>query len=1029
MSAFFRFFAQRHMLANVFTIMLILLGVGTLLQIKRDIFPEVDFGRVVITTRYPGASPEDVELNVTNEIEDAVKTVSNIDKITSFSMEDLSIITVEIDADADDKDQVRSDIREAVNRVTDLPPEVAEAPLITEINNEIMPIIEIGISGDVPYRDLRELARLFKKKLENVRGVSRVDEFWYLDREIRIEVSPRSLDRYQIALEDITRAILKRNIRSTAGSFESYTGERSLVTLAQFENPDEVKDVIVRTSFDGPAVRVGDLARVVDGFEKPQTISRMNGVPAITYTVLKKKSADIIRTVDAVKRLAAREQELLPEGVTINFSNDVSYYVRNRFNVVLSNGAIGLIFVLIVLAVFLNLRTALWVALSIPVVLLGVVFLLPVTGAYLDVIALAAMLLVIGIIVDDGIIVSENIVRRRELGDPPLVAAAEGIREVARPVISTILTTFLAFAPMFFMSGVMGEFVFVVPLVITLAVVVSVAEVTIALPAHLAGGLRTVGPGSSRSAGRAWFDSIRDLFRKYFHYVITLRYLFILLTVGLLVGSLWFAANHMRFVLFPNSAADSFNIYVETPVGSSLEMTSDRVREIERYLADLPDDILASFTTKIGTHGDRQPGENEHWGMIRVNLTPYARRDRPAEDVVEHLRRSTDSIPGFDNIVYNIEAGGPPVGQPITVRIVGSDDEMRRRLTDSVITHLETVEGVTDIDRNDKYGKEQVQLQIDFDMLSRLGLTVADVARTIRIAFDGDVVSSVRYAEEDVDYRVILEEKARVDTRYLPGLLIPNDRGRLIRLDEVAGLAVGPGPGSYYHFDRERTTTVTADVVKGVITPLVVTDAVVNHFDLDRDWPGMRFVIGGEAEETAASMKSLFIAFVLAVLGIYLILVLLFNSVTQPFIVMVAIPFGVIAVIIAFAIHGQALGFLAMMGLIGLSGVVVNDSLVMVNHINELRRRHPGENVLTLVARGAADRLRAIIMTTLTTVVGLIPLAYGIGGSDPFIAPMALALGYGLLFATPLTLVLVPCLYAVRIDIGNLLGRLFRRKR
>ena len=1025
MNPFFRFFVERHMLAKLFTIMVILLGVGTMLQIKRDVFPDVDFGQMIITTYYPGASPEDVELNVTNEIEEELKSVANIKQITSYSMENLSVITVEIDVNAEDKEGIKQDVREAVNRVTDLPEEVTEAPLVTEISSAIVPVIDVGISGDIPYRQLRETARLFKKKLENVPGVSSVNEYWYLDREVKIEVDAEALERYQIPLQNISRAIRERNIRATGGTFDSYTSERSVVTLAQFEDPQAVNDVIVRSTFTGPPLRVRDVAEVRDDFDEPRIISRMNGSPAITFQVLKMESADIIRTVDAIRKLAEKERALLPDGIDIQFADDVSYYVRNRFNVVLSNGAIGLALVLLVLTIFLNIRTAFWVALSIPVVLLGVLFLLPVMGAYLDIIALTAMLLVIGIVVDDGIIVSENIVRRRELGESPVEAAANGIREVSKPVITTLVTTFLAFAPMFYMSGVTGEFVFVIPLVISLAVLISVAEVIVALPSHLVPGLAKQKQGTS--SGRRWFDAVRRLFKKYIYYALKLRYVFIIISIGLLFGSLWYAFNFMQFILFPTTAADNINVYVETPVGSSLEKTSAETRKIEEVIARLPERELASFTTRVGTHGERQPGEYENWALIRINLIPYARRGRTAADVVQELRAETDSLEGFGKVVYDVEAGGPPVGDPVTIRVVGSDDDMRRRLSDSLIAFIGSIDGVIDIDRNDKLGKQQVRINLDYDRLSRLGLSVATVARTARIAFDGDIVTSVRYGDEDVDFRVLLQSSARDNLEDLREMLIPNDKGRLIALKEVASLDRGPGPANYYHFDRERTTTVTADIEAGKTTPLEVTGAAVRHFDLDRDWPGMRFAIGGEAEETASSFRSLFIAFGIAVIAIYFILALLFDSFTQPFMVMIAIPFGIVAVIIAFALHGEPLGFLALMGLVGLSGVVVNDSLVLVNHINELRRKHSDKGIVELVAMGTANRLRAVIMTTLTTGAGLIPLAYGIGGSDPFIAPMALALGYGLLFATPLTLVFIPCLYVVRNDVFRLTRWVFRR--
>jgi len=1009
----------------IFTIMTILLGVGTLLQIKRDVFPEVDFGQIIISTYYPGASPEDVELNVTNEIEEELKSVSSLDKITSYSMENLSVITVEIDVNADNKEEIKDDVREAVNRVTDLPAEVEEAPLLVEVSNDILPVIDVGVSGEIPYRQLRETARLFRKKLLDVPGVSNVNEFWYLDREVKVAVSPEAIERYQIALQDIASAIRTRNVRSTGGTLESYTSERSLVTLAQFENPESVNEVIARTSFTGPPLRIGDLADVKDEFEEPRLISRMNGDPAITFQVLKSSNADIIRTVDAIKEMAEEQESLLPEGVSIQFANDASYYVKNRFDVVLTNGAIGLCLVLIVLAVFLNLRAAFWVALSIPVVLFGVLFMLPIMGAYLDIIALTAMLLVIGIVVDDGIIVSENIVRRRELGDTPMIAASEGIRQVAKPVITTIVTTFLAFAPMFFMQGVTGEFVFVIPLVITLAVGISVAEMIVALPAHLAPGLKRHKTGGK--GGRRWFDSIRDLFQRYIFIFLRLRYFFIVLSVVLLFASLWYAANFMQFILFPSESADSFNIYLETPLGSSIRYTAKSTEVIEEIIEKLPESELASFTTRVGTHGERQPGENDHWALIRVNLTPYADRDRSAADVVEEMRTQTDTISTFSKITYAVEAGGPPVGDPITVRVVGADDDMRQMLTDSLIAFITTFPGVTDINRNDQAGKEQIRIKVDYERLSRLGLSVADVARTARLAYDGEVVTSVRYGEEDVDFRVQLAETARSEKDVLRRLLVPNNQGRLIRLGDVATFENAPGSVSFYHYDRERTTTVTADITSEETTPLQVTNAALDHFNLSRDWPGMRLKVGGEAEETAASFRSLFIAFGVAVIAIYLVLTLLFNSFSQPLMVMVVIPFGIVSVIITFALHQEPLGFLALMGLVGLSGVVVNDSLVLVSHINRLRSEKPDTKLIELVAVGTSDRLRAVIMTTLTTAVGLIPLAYGIGGSDPFIAPMALALGYGLLFATPITLVFVPCLYLVRDDVLRLLNLVFKR--
>ena len=557
MKSVFRFFAERHILATLLTIMIILLGLSTLLDIKRDIYPKVDFGIMVVMTQYPGASPEDVELNVTNKIEEELKSVTGIDRITSISMENVSVINVVIELEASDQDGIRTDIREAVGRVTDFPTEVTESPWINEISSTDMPIIEVGLTGDVSYKELRELARLFEKKLKNVSGVSRLEKVGYRAREIKVEISPKAMQEYQIPLREIIAAVKSRNIRGTTGSFESYTSEKDLVTLAQFRNPYEVGNVIVRSTFEGPLIKVKDLAIVRDDFEDERVLSRMNGRGAISFVVFSSENADVIRTCDAVKELIAKERENLPENVEILFSNDTSRGVRNSFEVVLSNGLIGLVLMLVLLPIFLGLRTSFWVAIGVPVALLGTIFLLPLFGSYLDTITLSGMILVIGIIVDDAIIIAENITHRYEEGDEPLEAAVRGIHEVFRPVITTILTTFLVFAPMFFMPGIFGKFIIPIPLAITLALFISLFEATVALPAHLKQGLQNRSKTTDR---HSWFDVLRRGYQKTAFHLLRFRYLLVPVFVFTLAGALWYAGNYMKFILFPSEMADHFYI-------------------------------------------------------------------------------------------------------------------------------------------------------------------------------------------------------------------------------------------------------------------------------------------------------------------------------------------------------------------------------------------------------------------------------------------------------------------------------------
>jgi multidrug efflux pump subunit AcrB len=447
------------------------------------------------------------------------------------------------------------------------------------------------------------------------------------------------------------------------------------------------------------------------------------------------------------------------------------------------------------------------------------------------------------------------------------------------------------------------------------------------------------------------------------------------------------------------------------------------VFEIESFIKELPETELQTFVSRIGTSQTRGQGEN--YASVVVGLTPFDERTRTAHQIVEELREKAARLESEMDIVFEVAGGGPPTGRPVDLRVVGTDDAMRVELADRLMEYLSGIEGVKDLDRDDRRGKDQIEIKINHERLARLGLTVADVAQNVRVAYDGEIVTSIRDGDEDVDFRVRLASEARKDLRYLENLAVPNRQGRLIRLREVAVLETGPGPSAYRHYDGERAIAVTGDVDQEITSSLEVKDAVFGHFNLDEDWPGMKIVVGGEAEESERAVINLSTTFVIAFLGIYFLLVLLFNSYTQPIFVVVAIPFGLIGVIVALALHGEPLGFFALIGTIGLAGVVVNDSLVMVSHLNDLSRQRPGEDILTIVAEGASDRLRAIILTSLTTVSGLLPLAYGIGGTDEWMAPMALVLGYGILFATPLTLVLVPCLYVVKND----LGRLFRREK
>lgn len=653
MKSIFRFFVERHLLATLFTIMILFIGLYSASEIKRELFPKVETEGLYISTVYPGASPEDVELNVTNKIESSLQSLRGIKNYTSLSMEDISLVIVKIDPDLSKTKslEVKQNIQTIINRLKGLPKET-EPPLISKISTSDIPIIDIGIHSDkVNYEQLREKSKILERKLQKIKGVAKIETYGIKDREVRIELMQTKLKKYQIPVREIIYAIASRNIRGSEGTLESYTGEKTIATLAQFKNPKEVGEVIVKTSFDGPSIKVKDLASIKDTFSKSKTLSRMNGKNVIGFSIHKKENADIIRTVKRIKKFLNNEKNI-PKDTQIVYSNDFSRFVQASFDVVKSNGIMGFILVFAILSVFLSFRTSFWVALGIPVALLGTIAILPFFGVYLDVITLSAMILVLGILVDDAIVVSESVERRFELGDKPLDAAINGINIVFKPVVTTVLTTILAFTPMFFLPGELGKFVMVIPLVIVITLLISLFEVSFALPSHIAAGLNK----KKKKVKESFFDKVRKFYEKLMHYILKLRYLLVVAFLFLLVSSIWYASTSMKIIVFPSESAEEFSIFIKTPIGTNLNKTSEMVKEIEKMISKLSKNELGSYTTTIGTHGSVI--EQPNMAHIRINLTPSSTRERDANQILEDLEKQTKILKGFTGITYDVNDAG-----------------------------------------------------------------------------------------------------------------------------------------------------------------------------------------------------------------------------------------------------------------------------------------------------------------------------------------------------------------------------------
>ncbi|MBN1596219.1 efflux RND transporter permease subunit [candidate division FCPU426 bacterium] len=1019
-----QYFIDRKLLVYLISILVIAAGVVAATGLRRQILPDVDMLIVQISTIYPAASARDVEVNVTLPLEEKILEVDGLKKVRSVSMENYSQISINLDPDAEDHEKVRADIRRAVDQVTDLPKEITDRPDIAEWDTSWIPVVIIGLNSQtLPEERLRQISRRMEKEIEGLPGVAHVDKLSYRDREIKVQVSPERLREYFLSLSDVIEAIRNRNIRLTGGSLESYADATTVLTLAEFTHPQEIAEVIVRSNFEGQRLTIANLAVLDDGYKDRHFEHRIKGKECIALRIHKKKSADSIKVMEEVDQYLQSMQKSLPQELNVIKTRDNTRITRRRLGILGNNAVIGFVLLMAILVVFLNLRVAFWTAMGIPFAL-GVGFMAhALTGGSIDSVSIMVFILVLGMLVDDAIVVAENIHRHQENGMPVMQAALRGVTEVAAPVAATVSTTIVAFLPLFSLGGMLGLFIRMIPIIVIGTLLGSLLESFFILPSHLAaGGVKSANWKEKGALADPLFISLRRFYKNILKKALRNRYQVVLgglLFLGLVT---YMATNHLKFILFPQEGAEELYVHIETPVGSSFAATRKKVAEVEALLSALPKKELLEFESWVGMDqsiaGDEMYGDN--LAMIYFRLNPYGERLRLATEIVEDLRAATSRLEGFEQISFEIDSGGPPVGRAVELNIVGDDPELQKAALDEVLGFLRGLPGVIDPDADLKFSRDEEVIHIDQDELARRHLTVAQVANTVRMAFEGEVVTSVRFKQEEVDIRVRLDEKSRQTKRTLHNLQVRNHMGNLIPLRAIISLERRPVLQGIRHYLGQRVVTVAADVDTHVTTSNEVNEKVLEKFaDVSRRYPGIRIITTGEAAESAEVMHNMGKAGFLAVLAIYSILVIVLNSLTQPLIILVAIPFGLIGVILAFWAHGMAMGFLAVIGILGMSGVVVNDSLIILSFINHLalERKELGHTMHETILDAAETRLRPVILTTLTTAVALLPTAYGFGGSDPFIQPMVMAMLWGITFATALTLFWVPTLYAIGQDI------------
>ena len=1043
MDSILDFLVRQKKFALVFSLAFIAIGVLSVVGMQRDQFPAVDFEILAVTTAYPGASPEDVEKSVTNVIENELLSVSGIKEITSTSREGISSIIVTLEADLKDVTTVKNDVRNAVNRVKSFPEEVADLPQVLDFNITEFPIITINIDGaNSDYALARQITDDLETALLKIKGVASIDKNGYLKSEIQIKVDPIKLDKYNISVNEVISAISTRNARFTVGGNNQESLEKNIVILSEFQSIDEIKDVVIKSSFDGPVIRLDDIANVFRGEEEETSITRVNGTKGFVLQIKKQDQADIIRTVKRVRERVSELQENYPDNIDIFYTDDSSEAVENRLNIIIKNGYIGLALVLVVLGVFLSLKTAFWVAVSIPVTLLGTVFGLGLTGNTINLISLSGFILVLGIVVDDSIIIAESIHHYKSKGGDLYKNVVMGLKRVIMPVVTTIISTMLVMSSFFLMSGILGKFIYILPVVVIFALGISFLEITFALPAHLS--------TNKVEKQRTWFIPVENFYNRFMRYALRWRYLIVPLFIALLVYTSFFAFKNIPFNLFPSRGATVIFANIEAPNGSSAAYTENIVIDVENIIVNEIGEDLDSFTSTIGSYFTNVAN-------IEIALTPTSDRERTAEDMEEKLKALVENVEGAEKINISLLRPGPPQGEDIEITLVAENDAQRNLAADRVEEILKSIDGVDNINRNDEIGKPRIETVLDFDEMARLGVDYQSVYRHLRTAFSGSYVTDVTIAGKEEDVRIYIGSEDYTEN-FIKNTTVKNRQGNSIPMSQFSTLREIEGEPDYNHFDGDRSIKLTASIADG--RPKRKPNEVNqdHYFDGDQsmkrgpppsktailamalkelnapvDFPQVSIITSGGAQESIESLQDFLRAFVVAIIGIFLLLAILFNSYSQPMLVLAAVPFSLIGVVWAFYFHGEPLSFFALTGSLALMGVIVNDSLVMVSHLNYIKEKSAAlEDKIVWIARGSRDRLRAVVLTTLTTMAGVLPLAYGIGGTDVFLQPMVLALGYGLIFGTFLTLILLPCMYLMNYDFINMLGRIktkFSRKK
>ena len=1030
-------FARNSVAANLLMIFILASGLLTVFTIKQEVFPEFSLDLIAVDVRYLGAGPEEVEEGVSVRIEEAIQGIDGVKRITSTASEGIGTVLVELELGSDPR-KVVDDVKSRVDAIDTFPAET-EKPIIREITMRRQ-VVDVAISGDVGEATLKHLAEQVRDEITAIPEITQVEVTNARPYEISIEVSEDALRRHGLTFDEVAQAVRRSSLDLPGGSVRTDSGEVLLRTKGQAYRGDEYENLALWTRPDGSRLRLGEVARVVDGFAETDQLARFDGEPTVLVSVFRTGNQAALDIAAQVKAYVERAQTRMPEGVSVTVWQDQSKVLNDRLSLLLRNGLAGFCLLFLVLALFVQFRLAFWVSLGIPISFLGAIWLMPGLDVSINLMSLFAFILVLGIVVDDAIVVGENVFTHQQRHGQGLTGSIEGAQEIAVPVVFAVLTTVAAFLPLIFVPGMMGKFMRVIPLIVIPCLLFSLLESLMILPAHLSHmGWNDPGkrPGPwGRLQGmvaRGLRSFIEHAYRPALEFALRRRYLTLAIGLATLIITGGMAGGGLlRFQFFPSVEADFMSAAVTMPQGTPVEVTSNIVRRLEMSAAqvrremedrtglDLFQHAYAAVgdqpmaTQATGPFGFARAVSASHLGEVTIELAPAEDRDITSEELANRWRELTGLIPEAVELKFNASIFS--AGRDIDIQLIGPDLNELRTVAAEIKGRLGEYTGVYEIADSFREGKREIKLGIKPEA-EVLGLTLADLGRQVRQAFYGEEAQRIQRARDDIRVMVRYPREARRSIGALENMRVRTPDGGEVPFSQVAVVEHGRGYASIKRVDRNRAVNVTGAVnaelasAGDVIADLesrILPEILAEH-------PAVYYSLEGMMAEQRDTMEGLLTGLILALLMVFALLAVPLKSYVQPLIIMSAIPFGMVGAFWGHLIMGMTITMMSMFGMVALAGVVVNDSLVMVHFIN--RKRTLNADLEVAIREAGVVRFRPILLTSLTTFAGLSPLLMEKSMQARFLIPMALSLASDVLFTTFVTLFLVPTGYLIVEDV------------